>query len=232
MRRKILVIGGNSGISKSLVRDLSFDCEVIATSRTETDLEYAFQTLKFDAYSPDQFDLSSIEYLDGVVYCPGSINLKPFKSLKIDDFQQDLQVNFLGAVSVIQKSLPLLMKSTTFPSIVLFSTVAAKIGMPYHASIAASKAAIEGLSLSLSAELSPRIRVNTIAPSLTDTPLASAMINSEAKLQASKDRHPMKQIGNPDDIAEVAKWLLSERAKFITGQVIQCDGGMSSIVKF
>jgi len=232
MKRKILVIGGSSGISKSLVRNLSYDCDVIATSRREMDLEYAYQTLKFEASSPDQFDLSSIEYLDGVVYCPGSINLKPFKSLKIDDFQQDLQVNFLGAVSVIQKSLPLLMKSTTFPSIVLFSTVAAKIGMPYHASIAASKAAIEGLSLSLSAELAPKVRVNTIAPSLTNTPLASAMINSETKLQASKDRHPMKQIGNPDDIAEVAKWLLSERAKFITGQVIQCDGGMSSIVKF
>ena len=232
MEKKILVIGGNSGISKSLVRALSDDSFVVATSRTETHLEYASQTLKFDASSPDQLDLSSLEHLDGVVYCPGSIHLKPFKSLKIEDFQHDLQVNFLGAVSVIQKALPLLLKSKASPSIVFFSTVAAKIGMPYHASIAASKSAIEGLSLSLSAELAPKIRVNTIAPSLTDTPLASAMINSETKLQASKDRHPMKQIGNPDDIAEVAKWLLSERAKFITGQVIQCDGGMSSIVKF
>jgi len=218
MERKILVIGGSSGISKSLVRTLSSDSMVIATSRTETEIEHASQTLQFDASTPNQLNLSSLQYLDGMIYCPGTINLKPFKSLKMEDFQHDLQVNFLGAVSVIQKALPLLLKSNMSPSIVLFSTVAAKIGMPYHASIAASKSAIEGLALSLSSELSPKIRVNTIAPSLTDTPLASPMINNETKLQASK-------------IADVANWLLSEKAKFITGQTIQCDGGISSIVK-
>jgi len=168
------------------------------------------------------------EAVDGIVYCPGTINLKPLKSLKIEDFQNDFDVNLLGAVKVINRYLNNL-KSVEKSSIVLFSTVAVQTGMQYHASIASAKGAVEGLTRSLAAEFAPHIRVNCIAPSITNTPLAEKLLNNDAKLKASEDRHPLKRIGNAKEIAEIIEFLLSDKSGFMTGQIIKVDGGISSI---
>ncbi|HLV42026.1 MAG TPA: SDR family oxidoreductase [Brumimicrobium sp.] len=166
--------------------------------------------------------------LDGLAYCPGSINLKPFARIKPEEFLADFNLQVNGAIRIIQKVLPRLKKSEN-ASIVLFSTVAVQTGFNFHSQVAVSKGAIEGLSRSLAAEFAPKIRVNAIAPSLTDTGLASKLLSSEEKKQANAERHPLKKIGTPKDIAEMAVFLLSEKANWITGQILHVDGGMSSI---
>jgi NAD(P)-dependent dehydrogenase (short-subunit alcohol dehydrogenase family) len=172
------------------------------------------------------------DVLNGLVYCPGTIRLKPFHLLTQDDFLEDLQINFLGAVQVIQTCLPNLRRSPTAASILLFSTVAVKTGMAFHASVAGAKGAVEGLARSLAAEFAPRVRVNAIAPSLTDTPLAGSLLSSEEKRHASAERHPLKRIGSPKDIARLAVFLLSDAGRWITGQVFHVDGGMTSLRLF
>lgn len=166
--------------------------------------------------------------LHGLVYCPGTILLKPFQRLTIADFQNEFEINLLGAVKTIQGCLKRLKKSPTGASSILFSTVAVKIGIPFHASVAAAKGAVEGLTRSLAAEFAPRIRVNAIAPSLTDTPLAESLLSSEERRKASAERHPLKRIGSPQEIAGLAQYLLSDEGLWITGQIFHVDGGMSS----
>jgi NAD(P)-dependent dehydrogenase (short-subunit alcohol dehydrogenase family) len=168
------------------------------------------------------------DILDGLVYCPGSITLKPFGRIRPEEFVQDFNLQVVGAVKVIQAVLPRL-KSSESASIVLFSTVAVKSGFNFHTMVSASKGAIEGLSVSLAAELAPKIRVNCVAPSLTDTPLAESLLNNEAKREANAQRHPLKRIGNVNDIAEMAGFLISERSGWITGQVFHVDGGISTL---
>jgi NAD(P)-dependent dehydrogenase (short-subunit alcohol dehydrogenase family) len=167
--------------------------------------------------------------LDGVAYCPGSINLKPFRSLKSDAFLDDFQINVLGAVKVLQASQKALQKAAEPSSVVLFSTVAVAQGMPYHASVAAAKGAVEGLTKSLAAEWAPSTRVNCIAPSLTDTPMAARLLNSDEKKSAAAARHPLRKIGKAEDIAALASFLLSSQSSWMTGQVIGLDGGLSSL---
>ena len=225
-----LVVGGTSGIGLETTKLLSRENKVIVISKEKRNLD-GLDNVEF--YSADitksAEELPQLsDPIDGLVYCPGTINLKPFKSLKIDDFQNDFEVNLLGAVKVINKYFPNL-KSADKASIVLFSTVAVQTGMPYHASIAAAKGAIEGLTRSLAAEFAPGIRVNCIAPSITNTPLAEKLLNNEAKLKASEDRHPLKRIGSAEEIAELAAFLLSDKSGFVTGQIIKVDGGISSI---
>ncbi len=166
--------------------------------------------------------------LDGLVYFPGTINLKPFNRISEDDFLNEYKLNALGAVSVIQKYLSNL-KSAPSASIVLISTVAASQGMAYHASISMAKSAIEGLAISLAAEFAPNIRVNVVAPSLTQTPLAEKLINSPEKKEASDKRHPLKRIGQPEDIANAISFLLGNDSSWMTGQILHVDGGMSSV---
>ncbi|MGB5530148.1 MAG: SDR family oxidoreductase, partial [Ignavibacteriaceae bacterium] len=158
----------------------------------------------------------------------GSINLKPFKSFKEQDYIDDFRINALGVVKVINHFLPNLKKSEK-SSIVLFSTVAVQTGMPYHASIAMAKGAVEGLTRSLAAEFAPKIRVNAIAPSLTDTPMASKLLSNEEKKEASAKRHPLGSVGKPDEIANAAYYLLSDESSWVTGQILHIDGGMSSM---
>ena len=192
----------------------------------------AFIIIPLDV-TAETLDLETLpETLQGLVYCPGTIVLKPFQRLTIDDFKEDFNINLLGAVKVIQGCLKQLKKSPTGASIVLFSTVAVNTGMPFHASVASAKAAVEGLTRSLAAEFAPRIRVNAIAPSLTDTPLAQNLLSSEEKRKASADRHPLKRIGTPQEIACAAAHLLSDAGAWITGQVLPIDGGMSSLRTF
>lgn len=221
--KNFLIIGGSSGIGKALTRQLSqAGHNVISTSRTDSDL------YSFDAVT-DQFTLSELpQVLDGVVYCPGTINLKPFHRLTENDFMEDFRINVLGAVRTLQQILPLL-KNANQASVVLFSTVAVQNGMAFHASVATAKGAVEGLARSLAAEWAPKIRVNVIAPSLTDTRLAEKLLATDEKKKAAAERHPLKRIGGAEDIARMTAFLLTDQSSWVTGQVFHVDGGLSVV---
>lgn len=166
--------------------------------------------------------------VDGLAYFPGTITLRPFHLLRRRDFLHDLELNYLGSVTTLQRHLPQL-KSVPSAAVVLMSSVAVQTGMPFHASIAGAKGAIEGLTRALAAELAPRIRVNAVAPSLTDTSLSQSLLNQSAKRQAAASRHPLQRVGQADDIAAAVHFLLSDQSSWITGQVLAVDGGLSRI---
>lgn len=223
---RLIVIGGSKGIGKAIVASLlsSYD-EVVNISRTAP--EQTHSNLKHYTCDVLNDELPEIESADGLVYCPGSINLKPINRLKIDDFKTDFDINVIGAVKAVQKYLPAL-KNGTNPSIVFFSTVAAKLGMPFHASVAASKSAVEGLTKSLGAELAPTIRVNAIAPTVTDTALASKLLRNERMIENMNERHPLKKYLQPQEVADMAAFLLSNKAASLSGQVFEMDCGIVS----
>jgi len=228
MNKTYLIIGGSSGIGEEISMNLIDNGNVISTyNKNEKSSQSSVKYIHFDILGEQTLDLD-VDQLDGLVYCPGTINLKPFHRLTEKDFVKDFEINLMGAVKVIQQCLPLLKKSD-HGSIVLFSTVAVQQGMSFHSSVAASKGAVEGLTRSLAAELAPKIRVNTIAPSIVNTPLAERLLNNEEKIKASEKRHPLHKIGHPKDIAAMAEFLLSEKSAWITGQVMKVDGGMSSV---
>lgn len=221
-----LIIGSGSGIGNQIAGLLQKQNEKVwGAGRENRTSSTDFLTL--DVTKPETFPVLE-EPLRGLAYCPGSITLKPFKSLKEEDFLKDFEVNLLGAFRIIRHFLPNLQASDS-ASIVLFSTVAVQTGLPYHASIASAKGAVEGLTRSLAAELAPKIRVNAIAPSLTDTPLAGKLLDNETKRKAAEERHPLKTFGRSEDVASLAVWLLGEHSKFVTGQVWAVDGGMGSV---
>jgi NAD(P)-dependent dehydrogenase (short-subunit alcohol dehydrogenase family) len=226
--KNYLIIGGNSGIGKSLTNMLiAKNYSVTVASRKGTSDTNA-NSLVYDA-TKDQLNLEMFpSRLDGLVYCPGSISLKPFHRLSDEEFLDDFNINVLGAIRTIRSVLPLL-KNSEQAAIVLFSTVAVQQGMPFHSSIASAKGAVEGLTRSLAAELAPKIRVNAIAPSLTNTPLAGKLLASDDKKKASDERHPLKRIGEAKDIASLAGFLLSVDASWITGQILHVDGGLSAL---
>jgi len=226
--QKILVVGASSGIGYHVAQLLiSQGYQVISASRHAPDLA-VLKHIFLDVEHIGGNELAELEAIDGLVYCPGSINLKPFPRLSPDDFKHDWQINFMGAVQVIQMCLKAL-KAAPHPAVVLYSTVAVQTGLSFHASIASAKGAIEGLTRSLAAELAPKIRVNAIAPSLTDTPLAKSLLSTDEKKEASAKRHPLARIGTPDDIARATVFLLTNDSSWISGQVLAVDGGMSSI---
>ncbi|MGY6561962.1 MAG: SDR family NAD(P)-dependent oxidoreductase [Luteibaculaceae bacterium] len=230
MSKNILVIGGSSGIGKELVSLLLNEGNTVyAACRNTENVPQGAKTQTFDVLSDNAEELEIPEQLDGLVYCPGTINLKPFHRIKTEEFQHEMEVNFFGAVKVIQAALKSLKASENAGSVVLFSTVAVAQGMPFHAGIASAKGAVEGLTKSLAAEYAPKVRFNAIAPSLTNTPLAEKLLANEQKMQASADRHPLKKVGQPKDLAEMAHFLLSEKSAWITGSVIGVDGGMATI---
>ncbi|WP_445715770.1 SDR family NAD(P)-dependent oxidoreductase [Flavobacterium sp.] len=228
--KNILLIGGSYGIGLAIAKELQFENNVYIASRSNENLADVKAThITFDA-TTDTIDTSQLPaVIDGLVYCPGSINLRPFKGLKPEAFETDLQINFISLVKVIQSILPNLLASEQ-ASIVTFSSVAATMGMPFHTSVAASKGAIEGFAKALAAEYAPKIRVNVIAPSLTDTPLADKFLNNETKQEKSAERHPLKRFGKPEDSAQMATFLLSDKSSWISGQIFHVDGGMSTLL--
>lgn len=229
--KNYLVVGGTSGIGLETVKQLRKEgAQVYVISRTDQNLEglSGVHHIEGDVTSDDFKPEGLPDTLAGLVYCPGSINLKSFRSLKAAQFQEDLNVNLLGAVRVLH-AVQRLLKKGEQPAVVLFSTVAVKQGMPFHASIAAAKGAVEGLTRSLAAEWSPQIRVNCIAPSLTDTPLAEKLLSSPEKIEASANRHPLKKVGSAAEIAALTSFLLSGNSSWISGQVIGVDGGLSTL---
>ena len=227
MKKNILLIGGSSGIGLATAKLLTESHEVYIASRSSDSLTgLDIHHLPFDVTTNDLSTLDLPAELSGLVYCPGSINLRPFKGLKPEAFEADFQINVMGFVKSLQAVLP---KLTTNSSVVLYSTVAVKVGMPFHASVAASKGALEGLGKSLAAELAPKTRVNVIAPSITNTPLADRFLNNEAKMEKSAQRHPLKRVGEADDIAAMTRFLLSDDSSWMTGQILGLDGGMSTL---
>ncbi|WP_026838766.1 SDR family NAD(P)-dependent oxidoreductase [Gillisia sp. JM1] len=229
MKKNILFIGGSYGIGLEAAKLLAKDNNLIIASRTSEELKDIDAThLTFDASKDDIKDLELPETLDALVYFPGSINLKPFKMLSPESFQEEMNLNFFSLVKVVQGLLPKLKKSEQ-ASLVFFSTVAVKVGMPFHTSIAAAKGAIEGFAKSLAAEYAPSFRVNVISPSLTDTQLSEKLLSNDAKREKMGDRHPLKRVGTPEDIANAVDFLISEKSSWMTGQIIGIDGGLSTI---
>lgn len=231
MSQQAFIVGGNTGIgAATITRLLSEGWSISAAARQTANLEaLGIPVQPFEAESVPSLELP--DSLDGLVYFPGTINLKPFHRLTPDDFLRDFTVNCLAAAQVIQQALPALRKSER-ASVVLFSTVAVASGMPFHASIAAAKGALEAMGRSLAAEFAPGIRVNMIAPSLTDTPLANPLLNSDPKKDAAEGRHPLKRLGDPAEVARLVAFLLSADSGFMTGEVLRPDGGLSSVRLF
>ena len=222
---KTLIVGASKGIGQEVLKQLS-DNYCVSFSRNDIDI----QSINHEHYILDvtKDELPELEDLNSIIYCPGSINLKPIGSLKIDDFTNDFEVNVLGAVKVIKKYFRQLSKKEN-ASILLFSTVAVEQGMPFHSSIAVAKGGIEGLTKSLAAEFAGKIRVNCIAPSITNTPLAAGILRNDDAVERVSQRHPSKKINNPEDVASMAAFLTNNSAKNITGQIIHIDGGMSTL---
>ena len=225
-----LVIGASSGIGNAIALQLIKEGHEVYGTFNSHPIESVqnFNTHHLNVLD-ESIDFSFIPTtLHGLIYCPGTINLRPFARIQPSDFLQDFNLQVGGAVKVIQAALPALKNSGSASSL-LFSTVAVQLGLNFHTQVAASKGAIEGLTKALSAELAPNIRVNCIAPSLTDTPLAASLLNSEQKMEANALRHPLKRVGTVNDISEMACFLLSDKSSWITGQILHVDGGMSSI---
>jgi len=230
--KNIFIVGGSSGIGLSLIKQISSKNNIYSASRNDNNLnEYNVKHIKYDSVNDLEIDTSILpEKIDGFVYCPGSINLRPFNTLKIESFLEDYKINFLGAIKSLKIILPLMQKSDN-SSIVFFSTVAVSTGMPFHSSISSSKGAIEGLTRSLAAEFAPNIRVNSIAPSIVKTNLSEKFLNSDLKIEKASERHPLGRIGKVEEISKLAAYLLSDDSSWVTGQVINIDGGIGSIRK-
>ncbi|MBD8489600.1 SDR family oxidoreductase [Echinicola sp. CAU 1574] len=225
-----LIIGASSGIGRELALMLKFQGhEVYGTYyKNRPDAAEGIHYFPFAALDSSLDDEQLPDHLNGLAYCPGSISLKPFSRLKQEGLLEDMKLNVFGAVNVIQKVLPKL-KQADQSSIVLFSTVAVQLGLPFHTTVSMVKGALEGLTRSLAAELAPKVRVNAIAPSLTDTPLAKSLLSNEEKKNANAQRHPLRRVGESRDIANMAAFLLTDQSSWISGQILPVDGGMSSM---
>lgn len=221
--KNIVIVGGSKGIGNAILLQQLEKNIVYNISRNKPEISHP--NLRHFELDVLKETLPEIENIDVLIYCPGSINLKPIGSLSIDDFRNDFEINVIGAVKTIQKYLPVLKKGVN-PSIVLFSTVAAKLGMPFHASIATAKAGIEGLVKSLGAELASVVRINAIAPTITETSLSAGILRNDRMKENMMERHPMKNYLKPEEVASMADYLISENAKSISGQIFEMDYGI------
>ena len=227
MKKNILLIGGSYGIGLEMAKKLSKYNQVYVASRSNEQLSNIDVThIPFDVLTDDISEKAIPENLDGFVYCPGSINLKPFKTIGVDTIQNDMEINFIALAKTVKSIINIMNNGS---SMVFFSTVAVGTGMPFHTSVSAAKGAIEGFARALAAEYAPKVRVNVIAPSLVDTPLSERLLSNDKKKEMMSERHPMKRVGSASDIANMATFLLDSDNSWITGQVIGVDGGMSSL---
>ncbi|MEM9833233.1 MAG: SDR family oxidoreductase [Bacteroidota bacterium] len=228
--KNILMVGGTSGIGKSALNILLEEGASVTVASRQAPLTHDNIThISLDVLNMTDELASLPDQLHGLVYTPGTITLKPFQSLKPADFQQEIELNAIGAVKVIQAALKNL-RAAKGASIVLFSTVAVQVGLNFHTAVAMAKGAVEGLGRSLAAELANKhVRVNVVAPSLTDTPLAENLLSTEEKKEASNKRHPLGRYGKPEDIAQAVIYLLSNDSSWVTGQVFHIDGGLSAV---
>ena len=223
--KNIVIIGGTKGIGKAIVSEVVDNNNVVCLSRNQTDFSHDNYTFhNFDALVDDYPDFESVDCL---IYCPGSINLKPISTLSLDDFRNDFELNVIGAVRAIKKYLNLLKKSGS-ASILLFSTVATKLGMPYHASVSVAKSGIDGLVKTLGSERAPKVRINAIAPTITNTELASKILRNDKVIENMVERHPLKKILSSNEVAKMASFLISEDASSISGQIFNMDAGIVS----
>jgi NAD(P)-dependent dehydrogenase (short-subunit alcohol dehydrogenase family) len=226
-----LIIGASSGIGKKLAEQLSESGHQVFGTYCKNEIHSQNTLLQFYPINvlDEKIEFNFLpEILNGVIYCPGSINLRPFERIKPIDFINDYNLQVVGAIKTIH-AVAQKLKNSDNASVILFSTVAVQMGLPFHSQVSASKGALEGLTKALAAEYAPKIRVNCIAPSLTDTPLAAPLLNSEQKRDANSERHPLRRIGTAEDIAHMVEFLLSSKASWITGQIIHVDGGMSTL---
>lgn len=227
MGKTYVFAGASSKVAVATAEMLQANNQKVIGISTKEQRHAYNEFYRVDDYRFGQFP-SIQQAIDGLVYFPGSIVLKPFARLTEADFLSDFQRNTLGAAAFVQAYLTELKKSPA-ASIVFVSSVAAQTGMPFHGSIATAKAGLEGLNKALAAEFAPSIRVNTVAPSLSNTPLAEKLLNTPDKLEASHKRHPLKRIGEADDLAHAINFLLTEKSAWMTGHVLQVDGGMSNV---
>ena len=221
----VVIVGGSKGIGASTISMLVDEFKVVNLSRTAPQITHA--NLSHHAVDITSEELPELESVDHLVYCPGSINLKPINSLKLEDFKSDMEINLYGAIKAIKKYHKTLSRSAS-ASITLFSTVAVVQGMPFHSSVAAAKGAIEGLTRSLAAELAPKVRVNCIAPTITNTGLAGGILRNETMVDKMKQRHPLKRILQAEDLAEMTSFIIKQ-GKNITGQILHVDAGLSTL---
>ncbi|MBB6463565.1 SDR family NAD(P)-dependent oxidoreductase [Flammeovirga kamogawensis] len=229
--KNYLVIGGSSGIGLALIKQLCEEGNMVYATYNTTIPIFNHENVNYHALNvlDSTLDLSFLpDTLNGVAYCPGSINLLPFSRIEVDSYTKDFELQVGGAIKVIQQTINKMKKSGN-ASIVMYSTVAVQLGFKFHAQVAASKGAIEGLTKALAAEFAPKVRVNAIAPSLTDTPLAGKLLSDDAKKQANAATHPLKKIGESEDVASLSAFLLSDKSSWMTGQILHVDGGMSTI---
>ena len=236
MSNKILVFGGTGSIGKALSKKLKKDnYEPIILSRNEEELKVVSKEIDCDYKVCDVLDLEKVkniseEFKDdiyGIAYCVGSINLKPIKISKDEDYIESFKINTLGAINIIRLNYESLAKKNG--SILLYSTIAVKQGFTNHTIVSTAKGAIEGLTLSLAAEFAPKIRVNCIAPSLTDAKMTQKLLSNETIKKAIENMHPLPKIGSGDDFSDIGSFLLSDKNSWITGQIFHIDGGRSSL---
>ena len=224
--KTIIIVGGSKGIGEAIVKKLIPNYLIINLSRSKPHIEHQNLThYNCDVLSDE---LPAIERADGLIYCPGSINLKPFKRLSLDDFRTDFEINVIGAVRSIQAYESAIVQSEN-GSIVLFSTVATAMGMPFHASVSTAKSAVEGLMKSVAADLAPKVRVNAIAPTITQTDLAAKLLRNERMIENTIQRHPLKKFLDPSEVAAMAEYLISNGSKSVSGQVFKLDCGIVSL---
>ena len=220
---KVLLIGSSSDIAQYMIKNASNEHDFIElTSNPSGSHQHEINV-------QDESTFPSIEgEIDGLVYFPGSINLRPFSGLKLSDFQTDYEINVLGLIKILKHFHKQLAQNS---SLVFISTVAAQVGMPYHSSISLCKSAIEGLCRSLAAEWSPKVRVNCVAHSVVQTKLSTRLFRTESQVEQMNSRHPLQKVGQPKNIADAIEFLLSDKSSWMTGQVLHVDGGLSTIKK-
>ena len=219
--KNILLIGSSSEAARSLYNLHNKNYNFIRLSRNNNESDSS----NFDILDPETYHSKQLKY-DGLVYFPGSINLKPFKNLKIEDFYNDFDINVMGLVKILKFYQPYFNNDS---SLIFISSLASKVGMPFHASVSVAKSALYGLCISLAAEFSPTIRVNCISPSMFKSKMAKRFLKNPQSEERIRNNNPLKKIGNPDDIASLINFLLSDDSKWITGQNISVDGGMSKL---